>query len=460
MQLVDSGPDRLTAEPRDRGLVASMVHLFEQVLPDAFVLSIGLTVLVIALALAFAPNNSVPTILTAWYNGTFAILTYAAQMILMLAAGFAVADAAIVRAGLSRLSSRVRTPAHAVVLLFPLIALAAWLNWALGMILAAFLAREIGKRTKVDFAWLVAANYSAWSICNSGLSSPIPLSQASHGNVLNLTEKATGHVLPLTQTILAPFVLIPTVLVVVSMTLIFVLIHPKPEDTQVFSEAPTPLAEASEKRGRDAATPASRAERSFIGTALLLVVGVAYLLMTWSTKGFELDINSTILVFVLIGLALQGSPIAYANAIREASGHTGSMLLQYPVYGGIMGIMTVTGLAAVIAKMFVVVASPATLPIWSFLSSVVITFFVPSAGGHWAVQGPFVLPAAVNLHASIPHAAMGVAMAENVSNMLQPFWVAPVAAMAGIKLQRVMGYTAITFAVSFVIYGGALLLAS
>ena len=458
MQLVDSTPNQLAAKPRDRGLVATLVYLFEQVIPDAFVLSIGLTILVIALALAFAPNNSIPTILTSWYNGVFAILTYAAQMILMLAAGFAVADAAIVRRGLTRLSSRVRTPAHAVVLLFPLIALAAWLNWALGMILAAFLAREIGKRTKVDFAWLVAANYSAWSICNSGLSSPIPLSQASHGNVLNLTEKATGHVLPLTQTILAPFVLIPTVLIVVAMTVIFVLIHPKPEDTQVFSEAPLPPVE--ESHGRDARSPASWAERSFVGTALLLLVGVAYLAMTWSTKGFELDINTTILIFLLIGLVLQGSPIAYANAIREASSHTGSMLLQYPVYGGIMGIMTVTGLAAVIAKMFVVVASPATLPIWSFLSSVIITFFVPSAGGHWAVQGPFVLPAAINLHASIPHTAMGVAMAENVSNMLQPFWVAPVAAMAGIKLQRVMGYTAVTFAVSLVTYGGALLLAS
>ena len=458
MRVADGEAGRVTLGRRDRGPVATMVYLFEQVMPDAFVLSIGLTVLVIAMALALAPNNAMPTILAAWYAGAFAILTYAAQMILMLAAGFAVADAAIVRRGLTRLSSRVRTPAHAVVLLFPLIALAAWLNWALGMILAAFLAREIGKRTRVDFAWLVAANYSAWSICNSGLSSPIPLSQASHGNVLNLTEKATGHVLPLTQTILAPFVLIPTVLVVVSMTIIFVLIHPKPADTQVFSEAPPPPAEAT--RGRDARSPASRAERSFVGAALLLAVGVAYLAMTWATKGFDLDINTTILIFLLLGLALQGSPIAYADAIREASAHTGSMLLQYPVYGGIMGIMTATGLAAVIAKMFVVVASPATLPIWSFLSSVIITFFVPSAGGHWAVQGPFVLPAAINLHAAVPHTAMGVAMGEDVSNMLQPFWVAPVAAMAGIKLQRVMGYTAITFAVSFVVYGGALLLAA
>ncbi|WP_434666802.1 TIGR00366 family protein [Paraburkholderia sp. A3BS-1L] len=79
-----------------------------------------------------------------------------------------------------------------------------------------------------------------------------------------------------------------------------------------------------------------------------------------------------------------------------------------------------------------------------------------SAGGHWAVQGPFVLPAALELHAPVARTAMAVAMAENVSNMLQPFWAVPLVAIAGIRLQRVMGYTFVTFVVSLVIYGAAL----
>jgi short-chain fatty acids transporter len=115
-----------------------------------------------------------------------------------------------------------------------------------------------------------------------------------------------------------------------------------------------------------------------------------------------------------------------------------------------------TGLASTIAQTFVTIATPATLPLWSYLSSLIITLLIPSAGGHWAVQGPFVLPAALSLHASLPHTAMGVAMAENVSNMLQPFWAVPVVAIAGIKIQRVMGYTAVTFVVSLVIYAAAL----
>jgi short-chain fatty acids transporter len=451
---------------RQGGVVAGLVYVFEQVMPDPFVLSIGLTLVVIVLAFIFAPHASVPVILTSWYGGTFNILGFALQMILILATGYAIAEAPIVQRGLRAMAAGVRTPARAALLVFPIVAVAAWLNWGLGLIVGALLSREIAKRVKVDFAWLVAGSYSAWSVCNSGLSSSIALSQASHGNALNLVEKATGQVIPLSETVFAPFVFIPTVLVVVVMTAIFIKMHPKPEHVVAFGEtAPDASAQARGEpaehadphaRGAAPTSFAARAERSMLGTLILLVLGIGYLAMTWHAKGFELDINTTILIFLLVGLALQRTPIAYADAIRRAARQTGSMLLQYPVYGGIMGIMTGTGLASTIAKTFVAIATPVTLPVLSYLSSLIITLLIPSAGGHWAVQGPFVLPAALSLHASVPRTAMGVAMAENVSNMLQPFWAVPVVAIAGIRIQRVMGYTAVTFVVSLVIYGAAL----
>ncbi|WP_027794036.1 TIGR00366 family protein [Paraburkholderia acidipaludis] len=443
-----------------RGIVAALVYLFERVMPDPFVLSVGLTLLVAVLALAIAPHGNVPTLLDAWYTGTFGILGFALQMILILATGYAIANAPVVQRGLRALASRAQTPARAALLVFPVVAVAAWLNWGLGLIVGALLSREIARRVHVDFAWLVAGSYSAWSICNSGLSSSIALSQASHGNALNLVEKATGQVVPLSATIFAPFVFIPTVLVVVVMTFIFIRMHPKEDQVVSFQQT----AEAESDAGNDdphaksGSTPslATRLEQSMLGTLVLLVLGVGYLVMEWSEKGFDLDINTTILIFLLIGLALQRTPIAYANAIRGAARQTGSMLLQYPVYGGIMGIMKGTGLASMIAKAFVTIATPLSLPLWSYLSSLIITLLVPSAGGHWAVQGPFVLPAALSLHASVPRTAMAVAMAENVSNMLQPFWAVPIVAIAGIRIQRVMGYTAVTFAVSLVIYAVAL----
>ncbi|GLU34800.1 TIGR00366 family protein [Trinickia caryophylli] len=446
-----------------RGLVAGLVYAFERLMPDPFVLSLGLTLVVIALALGIAPRHSVPTILSAWYEGTFKILGFALQMILILATGYAIADAPPVQRGLRALAAKVGTPARAALLIFPVVGLSAWLNWGLGLVVGALLAREIARRVNVDFAWLVAGSYSAWSVCNSGLSSSIALSQASHGNALNLVEKATGHVIGLGQTVFAPFVIVPTVAVVVVMAFIFVHMHPKPEDVVAF--VPDEIEGAERTRdatpdGHGKAAPATsfaaRAERSLLGSLVLLALGCGYLGTTWYEKGFELDINTTILVFLLAGVALQRSPIAYADSIRRAARQTGSMLLQYPIYGGIMGIMIGTGLASSISETFVKVATASSLPLWSYLSSLIITLLIPSAGGHWAVQGPFVLPAALSLHASLPHTAMGVAMAENVSNMLQPFWAVPVVAIAGIKIQRVMGYTAVTFAVSLVIYAAAL----
>ncbi|MCP3711009.1 TIGR00366 family protein [Paraburkholderia sp. CNPSo 3274] len=455
----------LQTESRDsrQGVVATLVYVFERVMPDPFVLSICLTFFVAVLAFVLAPHGDIPTLLSSWYEGTFGILGFALQMILILATGYAIAEAPVIQRVLRALAAKAQTPARAALLVFPVVAIAAWLNWGLGLIVGALLSREIAKRVNVDFAWLVAGSYSAWSICNSGLSSSIALSQASPGNALNLVEKATGHVIPLSQTVFAPFVFIPTVLVVVVMTFIFIRMHPKPEHVAPFSQAAETEANdtgaSDDPHARvDNGTPsfASRLEQSMLGTLLLIVLGAGYLAMEWSEKGFDLDINTTILIFLLIGLALQRTPIAYANAIRRAARQTGSMLLQYPVYGGIMGVMKGTGLASMIAKAFVTIATPLSLPLWSYLSSLIITLLVPSAGGHWAVQGPFVLPAALSLHASVPRTAMGVAMAENVSNMLQPFWAVPIVAIAGIRIQRVMGYTAVTFAVSLVIYAAAL----
>jgi len=444
------------SQSRHRGLVGALVYMFERLMPDPFVLSIGLTAVVILLSLFFAPNSNFDHIVTSWYKGAFAILAFALQMILILATGFAIADAPLVQRALRALASRVQTPTKAALLVFPVVSIAAWINWGLGLVVGALLAREIAKRVKVDFAWLVAGSYSAWSVCNSGLSSSIALSQASHGNALNLVEKATGHVIPLSETIFAPFVLVPTIAVVALMMFIFIRMHPASAEITQFSEAEVVPDNDPHARASNTNSFASRMERSPIGTLFLLAMGLGYLAVQWRSKEFELDINTTILIFLLVGLALQKTPIAYADAIRRAARQTGSMLLQYPMYGGIMGIMSGTGLASVIAKTFVAVATPTTLALWSYLSSLIITLLIPSAGGHWAVQGPFVLPAALSIHAPVARTAMGVAMAENVSNMLQPFWAVPVVAIAGIRIQRVMGYTAVTFVVTLIVYAVAL----
>src|SRR5262249_37796524 len=136
---------------------------------------------------------------------------------------------------------------------------------------------------------------------------------------------------------------------------------------------------------------------------------------------------------------------------------TGPLILQYPLYGGLMGIMTATGLAAVFSRAFIRFSTAHTLPLFTYLTSMLITLFIPSGGGHWAVQGPFAIPAAVAGHASLAGTTMAVAMGESVANMLQPFWVLPILAIAGIRMGRVMGFMVVTFLVAFCCFALSLL---
>jgi short-chain fatty acids transporter len=443
--------------PRRRGLqsVAPLfVHLFERYMPDPFVLAIGLTALTAILALLIAPRGSPEIIASTWYNGIFAILGFAFQMILILATGHALAHAPVVARRLHRLVALARTPNQAVVLTFLVAAIASLLNWGFGLVVGAILARQVAREIKVDFGWLVAAAYSGFVVWASGVSSSIALTQASHGNALNIVEKLTGQLVPLSDSVFAMFNWLPTLLVILVMPIVFIAIRPADADVVAFvpeAEAPPPAAPVSN-------TPARRLDRSPAGSLFLVGSGLAAIFVLWLQGKLTLDVNMVILIFLIAGIGLHGSPVAYGTAMKNAARQTGGMMLQYPFYGGIMGIMSGTGLADSISKAFVVVSSGHTLPFWSYICSLIITFFVPSGGGHWAVQGPFVVPAAVTLHASMAGSAMAVAMGEQVANMLQPFWALPVVAMAGIGIQRVMGYTVMTFAVTGVIYGLALLL--
>jgi len=429
------------------------VDLFERYMPDPFVLAIGLTALTALLALVIAPKGSPALIVTSWYTGIFAILGFAFQMILILATGHALAHAPVIARLLRRLVSLARTPNQAVVLTFLVAAAASLLNWGFGLVIGAILAREVARQVRVDFGWLVAAAYSGFAVWASGISSSIALTQATHGNALNIVEKITGQSLPLSDTVFATFNWLPTLLIVLIMPVVFIAIRPADNDMAVFvpePEAPPAAPDPSNSIAR-------RMDRSPIGSLFLLAAGLAVVLVLWLQGTLAFDVNMIILIFLIGGIALHGTPVAYGEAMRNAAKQTGGMMLQYPFYGGIMGIMSGTGLADTISKAFVAISSAHTLPFWSYICSLIITFFVPSGGGHWAVQGPFVVPAAATLHASMAGSSMAVAMGEQVANMLQPFWALPVVAMAGIGIQRVMGYTVVTFAVTGLIYALSLL---
>jgi short-chain fatty acids transporter len=198
-------------------------------------------------------------------------------------------------------------------------------------------------------------------------------------------------------------------------------------------------------------------DNAWLFNLFLVALGVFALITVWHHAGFSLDLNSVIVLLLLGGLLLHWRPMAYIAAVKHAARISGSLILQYPLYGGLMGIITTTGLAGVLSKAFIRFSTAHTLPFFTYLTSMIITLFVPSGGGHWAVQGPFAIPAAQALHASLPGTTMAVAMGESVANMLQPFWALPILAIAGIRMNRMMGFMVVTFTVSAIVFGLSLL---
>jgi short-chain fatty acids transporter len=441
------------------------VYLFERLMPDPFVFAVILTVVVVILARVLVPATTYEQVSSAWYNGIFNIFTFGFQMVLIVVTGYALASSPLIHSWLEKAASLPKNPRAAVSLTVLVAMLASWLNWGFGLVASALFAREIAKRVRVDFGWLVAAAYTGFVVSTEGLSGSIVLSQATPGSALNLVERAVGHGIPLRETVFAPSTLVPELFLLMALPLIYRFLEPSPGQSTYAD--PARLCAEDQKKDRKLDPKEVTTEKSgslgvaldnaWVLNVLLAVCGIAALVYQGREKGFTLDLNSVIMICLLLGLLCHWRPIAYVEAVRNAARVTGPLILQYPLYGGIMGIMTATGLAGVISKWFLTFSTGRTLPFWTYVSSLAITLFIPSGGGHWAVQGPFVLPAAQSLHASLAGTTMGVAMGESVANMIQPFFALPLLAIAGIPMRRMMGFMVITFLVSLVAFGFSML---
>ena len=172
---------------------AFFVYMFEQLIPDPYVFAVILTFVAALLAYFLAPNAAPRNVLSAWYGGVFQILTFAFQMVLMLVTGYSLASAPVVASALAKVASIPQNAKSAISLTVFVAMVACWLNWGLGLVVSALLAREIAKRVRIDFGWLVAAAYTGFVISTEGLSGSIALSQATHGSALNIVEKVTGQ---------------------------------------------------------------------------------------------------------------------------------------------------------------------------------------------------------------------------------------------------------------------------
>jgi len=440
-----------------RQLTRLCVRYAERYIPNPFLYALILTFITVVAALLWSASDA-GQVIEAWYKGIWDILAFALQMALVLVTGVTLADAPAVRTLLRCLATLPSGQTGAAITVFLAAALASWLNWGFGLVVGALVAREIAKRLReVDFSFLIAAAYMGFMVWASGLSSSIALASATPGSALNIIEKVTGKVAGFDQTVFTAYNLVPVVLLLIVIPVALGFMGPGGQEMKRVDPEVLVAQDRVSAPGTRPRTFATRLEDAWVLSLLLVLMGAFYEYHAIRLRGFHLDINNFIFIVLMLGLLLHWRPIRYVRSFEASARTVGPILLQFPLYGGIMGIMTGTGLAALIAERFVDFSTTRTLPFWSFISSNIISLFVPSGGGHWAVQGPFTVPAAVRLNVNPALTAMATAMGEQTANMIQPFWALPILAIARLGIKDIMGYCVIGLLIGLAVFGGALL---
>jgi short-chain fatty acids transporter len=471
-RLHENGKSRMGGNMFKR-LTNFFIRYIQKYMPDPYLFAIILTLLVVGLIYLFVPQASVKGIVNAWYQGVWGsqnIFTFALQMTLILVCGTTLAQAPLIKKGLRRLAAIPQNQVQAAILCFLAGAIGSIINWGLGLVIGTIIAKEIAKRLeKMDFGYVVAAAYMGYIIWASGFSSSIVLASADSTSSLNIIYKMTQQIVGIQDTVFPMFNVVPVLLTVIVIP--FILKFMAPTEIKPINRDILLAEEASAAAIETALNPnlpktfASRLENAWILN--LIIVAAGFYQFFGSLEG-KVTINSMILMFTMLGMLFHWTPISYVRAFIESAKSAGSLLLQYPLYGGIMALLAyiptkgIDPLQTVLAKSLVQAATVHTLPFYNYIGSCIITMFVPSGGGHWGVQGPVSVEAAMALGQTSPRylgkVAMSVAFGEQVFNMIQPFWALPIIAMAKLSIRDIMGYCVMALLVSFVFFGAALLI--
>jgi short-chain fatty acids transporter len=440
----------------------------QKYMPDPYIFAIILTFLVIVLNFLFIPSTSLSSIINTWYQGVWGsqnIFQFTLQMTLILITGTSLAKAPLIKKGLEKLATLPKNQVQAAILCFLIGSIGSFINWGLGLVVGTILAIEIAKRLEnMDFGYIVAAAYMGFIVWTSGFSSSIALANADSASALNIIYKMTNQTVGVHHSIFTAYNLAAVLATLIIFPFIIKLMAPstiKPIDRAFLYEKSAP----TESFHIKTFTFASRLENAW--TLNLILVGFC-LYQFFVTLNGIITINSMILLFMMLGLLLHWTPINYVRSFTESAKVAGPLLLQYPLYGGIMALIAyipepdAIPLQTLFASKMVAAATAETLPFLNYIASCMITMFVPSGGGHWAVQGPVSIQAALELGKTSPEflgkISMSVAFGEGVFNMIQPFWSLPILALAGLNIRDIMGYCAMALIFGFIIFGAALLI--
>lgn len=425
------------------------VNIVEKYMPDPYLFAAILTFIVFVAAIIFTEFGPLQLI-DAWSGGLWSLLVFTMQISIALVFSSAIIRTEPVEKFLRHLCSLATTPKKAYFITAFAGGLFSLFSWAAGLIVGAFVAKEMAKNIKgCHYPLLVASGYSGFMIWHQGYTSSIALVAATPGNFL---EPMIG-LLPNSTTIFAPFNVITALVLLLALP--FLMSSLEPDDkSKIKVVDPSILGDESlseSKYDGKKVTFADKMEGLRLINIVLGIAGLIYLVRYFANGG-NLTMSSTNMTFFVGALLLNKTPIQFVNNCKEGGKSLGPIVMQFPLYGGIMGMMVSSGLASIIANGFVAISTTRTLPLFSMYSAGIINFFVPSGGSQWAVQGPIMMEAANTMGADLSRVAMAVAWGDQWTNMIQPFWALPLLAIAGMKAKDIMGYCIMAFFLGFVVF--------
>lgn len=421
------------------------VRIVQRYLPSAFVLAVILTAIVFVLGMTLGGQSPI-AMAGYWGDGFSSLFKFGMQMVLVLLTGYVLALTPVMQQLLSGLTRQASTPRQALVLTIVVSFVCYYLNWGFGMVAGAILAREMGRRVAIHFPLLVAAAYGGELV--RGPSSSIPLVIATPGHFM---EDAIG-IVPVSETLYSSWNILLT-LALLGLLVLFFLLQKQP-DKVVRLETSDADDKETESDARHDGSFSDRIENSRLPTLFMGLLAAAYLIDQVIDQGFSLNLNTVILIFLALGLLLHKSPAAYLGAVEKAVGAARGIIVQFPLYAGIAGMMTNAGLVTQFSEMIISLATPETFPLWTFLSAGAVNFFIPSGGGQWAIQGPIMMQAAAAIGADPARTIMAFTWGDGWTNQIQPFWALPLLGVAGLSARDIMGYLLIWLVISGVAIAG------
>jgi len=412
-------------------------EIIKKYLPDAFVIAVGMTILVIVLGILMNLNSPME-IVKAWGDGFWKYLGFTMQMVLMLMTGMVLAAVPGVRNFLQSIASWASTPKKAYVMTFLVSAAAYYINWGLAVVVGAIFAREIGRRnSSIHFPLLVAAAYAPTTLYTAGLSSSIGLTIATPGHFL---AEQMG-VIPTSETIFSAPTIIILLTLVITMPIFIYLMAPKKNivsfnpgvDKGLGSDTETVATTELEL------TPASRMENSKLVGWIIGGIGIIYVVYEFAT-GRGLDLNIINITFLSLGLFFHGSLMRFYSAFRNAAESISPLILQFPFYAGIIAVLSSSGLGELIIRGISSIGTADTFPMLTYWAAGIVNILAPSGGGQWALQGPLQVPAGMALGVDPGAIAMAVGWGDAWTNLIQPFWALPILGVVGLGIKDIMGY--------------------